>query len=262
MRKVLLITDGQNWFVDRACREFIKYMKYDFTLKQRSDFTVQSLIDESVNYDLIHYANWGVAKIKDAIPHIKTPQILTVRSHRFPDWLKETAKHVDIVQTSNSKLEAMFENGYYVPDGIFFDESNAKPFKVGMAFQDIDENREYKGYYLVKKACDNLGLQLDVVSDLEPEKMPEWLKSLSLYICASEAEGFNTMVMECMALNVPVITTDVGVPQFLNIHKIDRTVYSIQSTIQKFYTQKQIYPFYTWVNVCKQLSSLYDKLLV
>lgn len=261
MKKVLLITDGQNWFVDRACQEFIKHMRYDFDLRKRSEFTVDSLIEASKNYDLIHYANWGVAKLKDAIPQIKTPQILTVRSHRFPEWMHELAKHVDIVQTSNPKLEAMFPNGHYVPDGIFFDESHAKPFKVGMAFQDVEENRVYKGYYLVKEACRNLGVKLEVVSDLEPEKMPQWLKSLNLYVCASEAEGFNTMVMECMALNVPVITTSVGVPSFLNVHEVGRNVSSIQNMIGKFYTQKQIYPYYTWSNICGQLSSLYDRVI-
>jgi glycosyltransferase involved in cell wall biosynthesis len=129
-----------------------------------------------------------------------------------------------------------------------------------MAFDDNSYNREYKGYNLVKKVCDDLGIEVVVAKGIKPEDMPKWYKSIDLYVCASVNEGHSTPVMECLAMNKPVVTTDVGIPSLLNVHKADRTYDSLKQEIGKFYTSPQVQE-YRWKNVAGKFNDLYERIL-
>ncbi len=88
--------------------------------------------------------------------------------------------------------------------------------------------------------------------------MVPWYKTLNLFVCASVDEGFSAPAMECMALNVPVITTDVGMPSKLNVTKVARDYESIANAIGKLYTTNQILPTYSWDFICLRMSELYE----
>jgi glycosyltransferase involved in cell wall biosynthesis len=66
--------------------------------------------------------------------------------------------------------------------------------------------------------------------------------------------------MECLAMNIPVITTDVGIPRGLDVHKVERDVASIRRGIERYYSWSQVKE-YSWENVCKKFVDLYEALV-
>lgn len=259
--KVLLVSDGQGWIIDRITKARAEAMpEFEFEFETRN-MNPEELLEKSKSFDLVHYTNWGIEKYKDVVKEIKTKQLLSINSHRHKPFLFELVKSMDAVHVVNPMLSGRFYDARYIPDGVFVNEDQIKSFKVGMAFQDAVGNAEYKGYPLVKEACKNLGVELEVSQTRSPDAMADWYRSLGVLVCASEAEGFNTPVMECLALNVPVITTDVGVPFLLNVTRIERNIEAIQSAIGKLYTTKQILPEYSWSNIGSKMSLLYKEIL-
>jgi hypothetical protein len=257
--KVLIISDGQNWIVDRISSIYKDKIPHDIDIATRSDLSPNRLaISVAPQYDLIHFNNWGFEAYSDAMDRIETPIIMSVRSRRYKPFVFQLAGLVDKVHVLSDLQLEDFPGSIWIPDGVFVDSKQAKPFKIGMAFQDIPENYEYKGYYLVKRACDFLGLTLEVAKDKKPEEMVDWYKSLSLFVCASNDEGFSAPAMECMALNVPVLTTDVGAPRKLVVHKADRTFESLVAEISKFYTAPQVLPLFSWDTICMRMGKLYE----
>ena len=90
--------------------------------------------------------------------------------------------------------------------------------------------------------------------------MPEWYKSIDLYVCASLNEGYSAPVMECLASNRPVVTTEVGAPSFLNCHFSERTYDSLKKEIGKFYTSPQVQD-YRWDRVAGEFNKLYERIM-
>ena len=89
--------------------------------------------------------------------------------------------------------------------------------------------------------------------------MPEYYASIDCYVCASIAEGFSTSVMECLAMNVPVVTVDTGIPRQFDIVKVERSVEGIMKGIQRFYTEGLVKDF-RWDKVAPKYRELYQKI--
>lgn len=266
--KILLLIDGQGWVLDRIAQGVIEKLshKYNFITLPYASTSDAQYLKQASKADLVHYQNWDI-RIPDALVKTKCPVLISVRSHRFPTsfpaFVYNTEKKFD-VHTITPQIQEKFPGSVYIPDPIFESISNTpiEPFRVGMAFQNNSHNRLYKGVLLVEEVCNELGCEfVPLPGTLPPEKMPDWFKSLNLYVCASENEAASTPVLECMALNVPVITTDVGIPSLLNVHKILRTKKSISDMIQRFFTRSQVLPAYSWDYVIPQIDDLYTKLI-
>jgi hypothetical protein len=80
---------------------------------------------------------------------------------------------------------------------------------------------DIKGINIITEACKRAGVRLvkaDASSHYRShDEMPEWYRGISVYLCASLAEGTPNPVLEAMACGRPVISTDVGlVPQLVN----------------------------------------------
>ena len=131
-----------------------------------------------------------------------------------------------------------------------------------MAFQNnSEESRIYKGYYLVKEACDKLGIKLEVAGgELGVTDMQKFYDSVDLMVVASQDEGANTIAMECAAINKPLLTTGVGVAKYLTLHTCERNVESITTEIKRFYTAPQVAHF-TWEGFCKGITDLYKEIV-
>jgi glycosyltransferase involved in cell wall biosynthesis len=136
-------------------------------------------------------------------------------------------------------------NTRFIPDGIepaILD----RPFVVGWAGRDTDFR--YKGVELIMQAVsslqrDGLNVRLEIATSRSPSEMPSFYRSIDLYVCASEAEGFSTPVMEALAMGLPVLSTRVGVPYFSMLEHAqwcDRTVESIASEIAKAYAARRL----------------------
>jgi len=247
--KVLIIADTPGWIVDRITDEMIRLMPFQFTKRYYTQISKEDFIKEANEHDLVHYQNWDIEHLMDCIDQIKRPIIVSIRSFRFPDYIHKLKGKVHF-HIINPKQAEFFE-GTFIPDGIFGEFK--KEFVVGFAGRPDD----YKGFGMIKQACEELGVIFKPALDLSPEQMPYYYESIDLYVCASENEGHNTPVMECLARNKAVITTNVGIPATLGLETIDRSIEGIKEGILKHYTYLKVKD-YTWDNICKELTKLYD----
>jgi hypothetical protein len=260
--EILLVTDGQGWIVDRISNKYQGLISnHHIDIVKASVLTPEKLYEKSFFYDLIHYNNWGMKKYSKVISKIATPQVMSVRSFRLQPFAFELSSYMKKTHIIHPDMFTLgFNNPVYVPDGIFIEDKQRRPFVVGMAFQNTPENYEYKGYNLVKKVCDELNITLKVAHNLSPDEMIGWYRSLDLFICASENEGFSAPAMECLLLNTPVLTTEVGIPAFLPCHTFERNYDSLLYEIKKFYTSPQVISDYSWDHICKLINErIYEK---
>lgn len=252
--KVLILTDGCGWIVDRITDKIVSGVDAEFEVAKYTEITTDAFIGKANSVDLVHYNNWDIGYHLSRLNEIKTPFLYTVRSHRYPSYTKDVAKWATKTLVINPILLDEIPNSVYIPDGtddMFY--QHQKPFVVGYAGFD----NEYKGTHLIRQACKELGCEFKHAFNILPQDMVGWYRSLNLYVCASVAEGHSTPVMECMALNVPVATLPVGVPCSLNTNFIEeRTVESIKKAIGKFYTRPQVDEF-KWSNILPQIEKLY-----
>jgi len=244
--KILILTDGQKWIVDRITDEMIKRIPHDFTKVNYTD--VEDFVDKANSHDIAHFQNWDLKDQIEVLDRVKKPILITIRSHRFPEYIKEVKAHF---HTITPDIQKKFPNSTMIPDGIFIPQH--REFTVGFA----GVKCKYKGNEMIEQACKELGVKFKPVKDIPADKMGEYYESIDLYVCASENEGHSTPVMECISINKPVITTDVGIPKMLNVTKIERSIEGIKEGIGKFYTQEQVKD-YTWENTCKQFKELYE----
>lgn len=272
--KILLLTDGQGWVIDRIC-EAIKY-HLDTVLQEFEidiDYYTQGT-DESIGakinsggYDLVHYQNWDIRAPRSLI-WAKMPVIISVRSHRypphFPQYALKNNRKKFVIHAATPVLERLFPGSVYLPDPIFKQYNFPKPFKVGTAYQNNPANIEYKGVPLIRQACSELGLELsEAYGNIGPEAMQQWYDTLDLYVCASENEAFSTPVMECLAMNKPVITTKVGVPGTLGLDNIyiERSVEGIKEGILRHYTSKRVLPEFSEIETVKAFGDFYKMVM-
>lgn len=268
--KVLLLIDGQGWVLDRLAQELIDTLSdvYEFSTYPYTKITDSQYTDMAGKVDLVHYQNWDI-RIPYGLLKSPCPIVISIRSHRFPQSFRDFVKSLKdngsrfMLHTITPQIQNKFPGSIYIPDPLFKEYYRIqKPFKVGMAYQDNEPNKIYKGYYLVEQACRELGCEfVPLPGNLPAEKMADWYKSINLYVCASVNEAMSTPVMERLALNLPVVTTDVGIPSLLNIHKCERTVSSIKDAISRFYTSPQVLPAYTWDTIRDRYVGLYNNLI-
>jgi len=261
--KIIILPDGLEWIVDRNCREVVNNLKdIEFTVIPYTKISVKDFIEQANKHDLVHYFNWDIRRFADALPHIKKPLLISVLSHRYNKFINKIKDRPNTwFHVINPDLLYDFPNSEYIPEGIFSQFKPDHEFTVGFAgYKDV-RTHDYKGVYLIKRACENLGVKFKpALGDVHPDKMPDYYRSIDLYVCASEAEGFSTAVMECMAMNVPVITVNTGVPRQYGITKIERSVEGIEQGIKAFYTQDQVKE-YSWSNISLKYKKLYGEIL-
>ena len=254
--KILILADIPGWIVDRITDRIIQGIDFEFTKRYYASISTDQLIEEGNQHDLVHYGNWDIQYHVDGISKIKVPFLMSIRSFRYPPYIHEVARKVHI-HVIHPGLHDIFEGSHYIPDGIFDQFKPERDFIVGFA----GKADEYKGYGMIAQACAELGVKFKpATGEVPPEGMLEYYKSIDLLVCASHAEGFGMPVMECLAINKPVITTDVGAARYLNVHKVDRSVEGIKQGILRFYTSSQVLPKFSWENVCCQFKKLYIQL--
>lgn len=255
--RVLILPDGINWIVDRDCQALVDHLPdITFTIKPYTKISVEEFINEANKHDLVHYYNWDIKRLKKALPFITKPLLMSVHSHRYPPFTREMyARPNTWLHVINPDLLKDFPKATYIPNGIFDEFKPDHEFTVGFA----GKFDEYKGFDLIKEACRRLGVKFHPVKDLSPADMPKYYSSIDCYVCASIAEGFSTSVMECLAMNVPVITVNTGVPRQFDIVKVERSIDGIMKGIQRYYTQDLVKD-YRWEKVAPKYRDLYNKI--
>jgi hypothetical protein len=256
--RVLLLADQPGWIVERVCRR----MQEGIPEVERVDYYTRidaaDLVRLGSEFDLIHYGNWDCEHVLAAFPEVRCPLVLSIRSHRSPPYVREAARLATVVHTITPDLQAQFPGSIYIPNGTFDLEEEPREFVVGFA----GRPDEYKGFPLIAEACARAGAVFKpATGDVPPGAMGAYYRSIDVYVCASRAEGHSTPVMECLALNKPVISTRVGLPTTLAptplLTFVERDVESIAAAIRARMTRAQVLPKYSWELVCAELRRLY-----
>lgn len=230
------------------------------------------------NYDVIHFLfSGGISRAKDYILKYKNKTFTALASQRTLDQrydkiedLKQIYKQsvccVALNPTLADQLKKLIDqdNVVYIPNGVDEKKFDRK-FVVGFSGARWDKG-DHKGYELVKKACDDLGLEMKMSHSghgrdiVDHDTMPEFYKSIDCLVLASASEGCNNPTLEALAMNKPVISTKVGIAQELEgVTVVDRDVESIKLALRKLSGRIQILENYTWQKIAKQYHSLYEK---
>ncbi len=260
--KILILADKPGWVVDRNIDNIIEGIPADFTKEYYALIDSEKLLRMTEDFDLVHYGNSDLSFHLSVVDKIRKPFLISIRSHRYGNYVDNLqaiiARNKFNVHVINRELLAEFPGSTYIPNGIspqFLVQQ--KEFVVGFA----GKPTEYKGFDLIQKACEELGVTFrPATGDIDHSDMREYYDSIDLLVSASINEGHCNPVFECMALNIPIITTDVGSSKDLNLVKIERSIESIKKGILKFYTYPQVKSF-TWENANKQMFNLYNKIL-
>lgn len=251
------MTDGQGHIVDRISEIYASHIPFEFELGNYCNISASDFARKSQEFDIVHFNNWDVSRQAGVLSLIKVPMIMTVRSFRYADSVRLSLPFFKRVVVIHPELMSHFKNSVYIPDGVS-DAFDNRKFVVGCAYQKMGTNDDYKGINLIRQACEILGCEFRPVSNVPFDQMSEYYKGLDLYICASENEGFGAPVAECMRMNIPVITTNVGIAKYFPVQKIDRTVEGILSGISKFYTNPQV-AGYNWHTVSGAMRRVYEE---
>jgi len=221
-------------------------------------------------YDVIHFLYSGaLTKTKEYILKYKDKVFTSLVSQRSldgmfddKDGLLEIFKATQCCVCQNLGLQAQLkafgvDNSVYIPNGVdeaLFD----RKFVAG--FVGAKDSNEHKGLHLVEKACDDLGIELKKAHEhhYTHEDMPNFYKEIDCLLIPSLSEGCNNPTLEALAMNKPVISTDVGIAKELEgVTIVERDVESIKQALRKLSGRIQILEKYTWSNIAKQYHELY-----
>jgi hypothetical protein len=217
-------------------------------------------------YDIIHILfSGGIGKIKDFILKYKEKTFTTLASQRTLDEFFD--KKEDLIEIySNTvccvcknpdlenKLRKLINKGnmVYIPNGV-----DTKLFESTFTAGFVGITSEHKGYHIAKQACDELGIELLVASCLK-EQIPEFYKQINCLIIPSHSEGCNNPTLEALAMNKPVISTDVGIAcELEGVTIVNRDVESIKNALRKLSGRIQILEDFTVGKMAKQYMEMY-----
>lgn len=283
--KILILSDGQSWIVDRISKlmqEYLKeyqidvlYCSYVYHPEREASLKPviknEKLIDITKNYDIILFNNAPIAFwYKDILDKITIPKVVYIRSHRFiPDLIKFADK-VDLIITINySQIKEIQEKGVTTEIVCFYDaidKSILEENKLVAGF--VGQPTSYKGCDMIAEACQELEIRLALSIDRRfkegkidrtPEQMFDYYRSIDVYICMSEAEGTSLPVLEAYASGVNhIISTKVGSAyEILKDDKrliwINRNKKELKEALLKL--KEDINPLseFSWENLIKKL---------
>src|SRR3990167_341741 len=259
--------------------------KYPWASTHRAEALKKEWINDEVDilsfwdrlgkdYDVVQVVHsGGMTRIKDYLLANRELVFTTLASQRTLDGIfdnkkdlikiyKQTVCCVALNQILKAKLLALDSqiNTVYIPNGVDTELFN-NSFIVG--FVGAKDSHEHKGYELVCRACDELGLTLETISGNVPiDKMPDFYRQIDCLVIPSESEGCNNPTLEALAMNKPVISTKVGIVADLEgVILVDRTVDSIKQALKKLSGRLQMVEKYTWKKVATQYHALYDRIM-
>lgn len=264
--KILLVHNNKmRWADVFRAEEFKKRW-----IEDEVDITNRWNLPDGDKYDVIHFLYSGaLTKTKEYILKYKNKVFTSLVSQRSLDgmWddkesLLEIYKNTRCCVCQNPRLlkqlnDLGINNAVYIPNGV-----NEKLFdrKFVAGFVGAKDSNQHKGLDLARKACDELGIELKIAKewDYKHEEMPEFYKEIDCLLIPSESEGCHNPTMEALAMNIPVISTDVGIASELEgVTIVERDVESIKQALRKLSGRIQILEKYTWKIIAEKYGKLY-----
>lgn len=258
--KVLLLGDLEGWAIDNKVKNILNNVKgFWYTLRYWTSTTEDEFAQLVKDHDLVYFGNWDIYKYVEIIKRLTIPSIMCVGSFRYPPNVVELAGLVDGVVIHTKELKEYFPKAVVIHNAIGPQFYPRKPFVVGFA----GRPDEYKGFPMIKQACKELGVEFKpCTGEVSYKNMPSYYDSIDLLVVASINEGFCAPVIEALSMNVPVISTDVGIArEFDFVYKIERSVEGIKRGILRHYTSAYILEHFSKENISKQYKALFEKLL-
>jgi len=283
-RLLNIVGENKGWAVPNRAKNLRPYLSKYFEV---TDYFKWDLPNDFNDYDLIH--------MHEPICNKKISQITTlwgfeIGSERvLPKVLKSgLCQKANFVIVKNrvlyEKVWKQNECCYLIPNGVDIDLFKPSPIRVGWVGNDVSskEYREYKGTDLIDQACQELDREMQGLFEItfikDPSHYPiiysqediaEFYKSLDVFVLASEAEGSSNVVLEALAMGLPVVTTKVGNWRMLGqlgiVIPVERTVHAIKKGIQiaiqdKIKRRKAMQQHYGWENFAKQYLAIYKRI--
>lgn len=225
-------------------------------------------------YDVIHFLYSGaLSKSKEYILKHKDKVFTSLVSQRTldfrfdrPENLKKVYQNCKGIVCQNYDLmdklidwigREYVKKVHYIPNGVDTELFNRR-FVAG--FVGAKASNDHKGFHLAKKACEDLGIELKVAHehDFVHEDMPVFYRQIDCLIIPSKSEGCHNPTLEALAMNIPVISTDVGIARELEgVTIVERDVESIKKALRKLSGRIQILEKYTWKDIAKKYRELY-----
>lgn len=222
------------------------------------------------SYDVIHFLySRGISEKKDYILKHRNKVFTTMASERtFKFYYDKKEDLIEIYgQTvccvaQNPKLAEMTreligqDNVVYIPNGVDT-ELFSRKFTVG--FVGEYNSRKHKGYDLIKQACLDLDIDfIDIGGGVSRLQMPAFYRSIDCLALASESEGCNNPILEALAMNRPVISTDTGIASELDgVTIVERNIPSIRQALKKLSGRLKIIIGYSWPIIAGKYQQLY-----
>jgi len=266
--KILLVHNNKilRWADTLRAEEFKKQWTED-----EVDITYAGDLFPGEKYDVIHFLYSGaVTRAKDYIMKYKDKVFTSLASQRTLDCLYDKKEELIKVYketrccvAQNKRLEKQLkeligqDNVVYIPNGVDEKLFN-REFIAG--FVGAKDSSEHKGLFLARQACEELGIILKEAHEwsFSHEDMPKFYKEIDCLIIPSLSEGCNNPTLEALAMNIPVISTDIGIADELDgVILVNRDVEAIKGALRGLSGRIQILEQYTWKEIARKYKQLY-----
>lgn len=258
--RILIVCDYPDSVYDRVSDGFINEINNLFEIEKI--YTVHDPIIEHSRYDVI-YLMWWRSKIWEEFYIPKNKLCIYVASfwswqEKFKTPLPElAAQYLSHAHSVSVNCPGLFKlisphhpNVFMNPGGVDINKfssqpprstNNSEPLMVGWAGS--ESGHDYKKGYreIIVPACTNLhGVELvSRVLEINPishNDMPDFYKSIDVYICASISEGTPNPVLEAAASSRAIVSTPVGIVPMLiddeyNGFIIDRSISQLREKL-------------------------------
>ncbi len=284
MKRLLnIVGKNKGWAIPNRAKNLAPYLGRYFDI---TNFFEWDLPNDFSGYDLIHMyhpvLNKKVCKITTAwgfeiCSERLLPKIFRMGLCEKADFV--IAKNINLYEKVHSKCKVCC----LIPNGVDTRLFKPDPIIVGWVGNDTssEEYKIYKGTDLIEKACKELNNDLqglfDIVFVKDPscypviypqEEVAEFYKSLDVFVLASEAEGSSNVVLEALAMGLPVVTTMVGNWKNLSrlgvVIPVERTVRSLKRGIQtairdRIGRRRIVRQNYDWAKHAEQYLTIYKQ---
>jgi len=243
MKKILFVADVRNWAYDDAAKNWkhLLMSEYDIRIIYLNDYpryNNEMRIFDHESYDGILFFYNRVLK-SNKLKYTEIPDekiILCINNEKWRDCnlgAEEEFKKYDmqrskiLVGCNNTNIEAFkpFHNNILrasqsINSKVFYED------RKNFVRENTDTNiilgwsgnpdNELKNISFIKKACENAGVVLKIVGDLNRKELNRWYNKIDALIMCSISEGGPLNIMEAGSCGLPVIATPVGlVPEII-----------------------------------------------
>lgn len=91
----------------------------------------------------------------------------------------------------------------------------------------------------ISTLCDILGISSNIFLEGWASNISKYLKSADLFLLTSNYEGYGRTIIEALILNIPVVSTDVGVAREAGALVVKSNSVSIEKAIESFMEKKR-----------------------